>query len=370
MAGILVIFGTRPEAIKLAPVIQELRRRNLPVCVCTTGQHRDMLDPILRVFGIQPAHDLDVMEENQAPLETTARIFERLPAVLDAVRPACTLVQGDTTSTLAAALVSFHRQVPVAHVEAGLRTGDKLRPFPEEANRRLTTVLADVHFAPTRQAAENLTREGIATETIFITGNTVVDAVEAILRKPISLAGSLGLCGGRMVVVTAHRRESLGTPLGRICDAVSSLAAAHCDLTVVFPVHRNPSVRESVAQRLGTQPRVLLVDPLPYPEFVHLLRRSCLVLTDSGGVQEEAPSIRTPVLVMRDVTERPEALASGWVELVGTETERILKRAEAWLKRDPSEFPPASANPFGDGKASERIADILSARLTLAAGRK
>ncbi len=362
MAGLLVVLGTRPEAIKLAPVIGAARARGMPVRVCTTGQHRDMLVPILKFFAIAPDYDLEVMAENQSPLQVAARIFERLPPVLAEARPDWTVVQGDTTTTYAAAAVSFHERVRLAHVEAGLRTGDRFRPFPEEINRRLTSVLADLHFAPTEQARDNLLREAIPAGRVFVTGNTIVDAVTAILRTPPRLPASLDHETRRLVVVTAHRRESFGRPIECICEAVARLADNHPDLTIVIPVHRNPAVRETVARALGGRPRILLLDPLPYPEFVHLLSRSCLILTDSGGIQEEAPTLRVPALVLREVTERPEALASGWAELVGVETDKILERAEAWLRRDPRQAPPPSQNPFGDGKAGERIVDILRAR--------
>jgi UDP-N-acetylglucosamine 2-epimerase (non-hydrolysing) len=363
MAGLLVVLGTRPEAIKLAPVIDAARRRGVPVRVCTTGQHTDMLAPILEFFAITPDDDLNVMQAGQTPLAVAARVFERLPAVFADARPEWTIVQGDTTTTYAAAAVSFHQRVRLAHVEAGLRTGDRFRPFPEEMNRRLTSVLADLHFAPTPQAAENLRCEAVPADRIFVTGNTVVDAVTAILQTPRPLPETLARRDGRLVVVTAHRRESFGAPLERICRAVLQLAERHPDLTIAFPVHRNPAVRQAVERSLSGHPRVVLLDPLPYPEFVHLLRRSCLVLTDSGGIQEEAPTIRVPALVLREVTERPEALESGWVDLAGTEPGEILRQAEVWLARDPRGLPPASANPFGDGKAAERIADVVCARL-------
>lgn len=369
MAGILIVLGTRPEAIKLAPVIDAARRRDVPVAVCTTGQHSEMLAPILEFFAIKPDYDLRVMEEDQTPLAVAARIFERLPAVFAALRPEWTVVQGDTTTTYAASAVSFHERVRLAHVEAGLRTRDKFRPFPEEMNRRLTSVLADLHFAPTEFAAENLRREAVPAERILVTGNTIVDAVKAILRTPRSLPEPLTPRNDRLVVVTAHRRESFGAPLERICQAVVKLAERHPELTIVFPVHRNPAVRQTVASWMSGHPRILLLDPLPYCEFVHLLSRSCLVLTDSGGIQEEAPTIRVPALVLREVTERPEALHSGWVELVGTQSGNILAQAEKWLQRDPRQMPPPSQNPFGDGKAAERITDVLCARLGCSSGR-
>lgn len=357
---ILTVFGTRPEAIKLAPVIQALRERGARVSVCVSGQHREMLDQMLEVFGVAPDHDLDVMQEDQSPLAVAARIFERLAKVFEEDRPHWMLIQGDTTTALAAAWVSFHQRTPIGHVEAGLRTEDKFRPFPEEMNRRLASVLADLHFAPTPRAAENLCREGVPRGRIFITGNTVVDALEAILRRSITFSDArLAGLNGRLVLVTAHRRESLGQPLEEICRAVTELLKRHRGITVVFPVHHNPSVRKTVHRLLGGQPRAVLTEPLSYPEFVHLMKRAELILTDSGGVQEEAPSVGTRVLVLREVTERPEAVESGWAELVGTSRQAIVARASEWLCQREKNSRPAGPNPFGDGRASQRIADLL-----------
>jgi len=360
---VLTVFGTRPEVIKLAPVIAALRNRGLEVIVCASGQHRGMLDQMLEVFQLQPDFDLDVMQENQSSLGVAARIFEQLAPLMDRVRPDWLLVQGDTTTTFAAAWVGYQQRVSIGHVEAGLRTYDKFRPFPEEMNRRLTTALTDLHFAPTERAAANLRAEGVKEESIVVTGNPVVDALDSILRRPAKFADSrLTALSGKIVLVTAHRRESFGEPLERVCGAIADLSARHPNLTFIFPVHPNPSVRHTVYAKLESNPHILLTEPLGYPEFVHLMKRAELILSDSGGVQEEAPSVGTPVLVLRDVTERPEAVESGWAEMVGTSRERIIEAAERRLGSGSTESRHTSANPFGDGHAGERIAQALIER--------
>jgi UDP-N-acetylglucosamine 2-epimerase (non-hydrolysing) len=359
LSRVLTVFGTRPEAIKLAPVIRALRERGCETLVCVSAQHRDMLDPILEVFGIVPEFDLNVMRDNQTPLEVASRIFQGLVPLLERVKPDWLLVQGDTTTTFAAAWVGFHQRTRIAHVEAGLRTRDKFRPFPEEMNRRLTGALADLHFAATPLAVENLREEGVPAEQIALTGNPVVDALQFILSQPATFSDPrLNQVDGKVVLVTAHRRESFGEPLERICAAICELVQQHPEITVVYPVHRNPAVSSAVYGLLGRRARIVLLDPLPYPDFVHLMKRASLILTDSGGIQEEAPTVGTPALVLREVTERPEAIESGWAELVGTSPEKILERANAWLATDGRSLP-SSENPFGDGKASQRIAALL-----------
>jgi UDP-N-acetylglucosamine 2-epimerase (non-hydrolysing) len=360
---ILSVFGTRPEVIKLAPVIRALERRGLDVILCASGQHREMLDQMLEVFSLRPDFDLNVMQTNQSPLDVASRVFAELGPVLERTRPDWLVVQGDTTTVFAASWAAYHARVPIAHVEAGLRTGDKFQPFPEEMNRRLTSVLADMHFAPTFLARKNLLAEGVDPATIFVTGNPVVDAVEAILHAPVAWSDSrLEKIEGRFVLVTAHRRESFGSPLEEICAAIADLLATHSDLTAILPVHRNPAVRGTVMRLLGHVPHMILTDPLSYPEFVHLMRGAELILSDSGGVQEEAPSVGTPVLVLRQITERPEAVESGWAQLVGSSRKMIVETTNAWLAQNKKQQLAQCSNPFGDGRAGERIAELMASR--------
>lgn len=359
---VLVIFGTRPEAIKLAPVIAALSTStSLAPRVCVTGQHREMLDQMLALFDIVPDHDLAVMRPDQDLFDVTARALLGLRAVLDAEPPAAVLVQGDTTSAFAAALAGFYRQIPVGHVEAGLRTGEPYNPFPEEMNRRLTTDLTTWHFAPTARAEENLRREGVPAERIVVTGNTIVDALQGIVarlaRTPVAPAVSPEwLAGRRLVLVTGHRRESFGAGMRSICQALRELAERHADVVIVYPVHLNPAVQQPVRELLGDHPRILLTAPLEYLPFVDLMRRAYLILTDSGGLQEEAPSLGVPVLVMRETTERPEAVAAGTARLVGTDRATIVAVAGELLT-DPAAHQRMRAvrNPFGDGHAAARI---------------
>ncbi len=369
--GVMVVFGTRPEAIKLAPVVRALRDRS-SVFVCVTGQHRTMLDQVLRVFHIQPDRDLAVMQPNQNLFDLTANVVRALGPVLAEVRPRFVVVQGDTTTTFAAALAAFYAHVPVAHVEAGLRTHDKQRPFPEEVNRRLTSVLADVHFAPTPWARENLLREGVPAERIVVTGNTAIDALlwvageldggrlEAALPEPVlRLADRY-----RLVLVTGHRRESFGAGFERICQALRQIVEQEPEVAIVYPVHLNPNVREPVFRLLGGHPRLLLIDPLEYVAFVALMQRAELILTDSGGIQEEAPSLQKPVLVMREKTERPEGVRAGAAKLVGTDVEAIVGAVSTLLHDSASYRAMASAgNPYGDGQAARRIAAEIERRL-------
>ncbi len=363
-----MVFGTRPEAIKLAPLIRELE--SAPGCfrtrVCVTAQHRGLLDQVLETFEITPHYDLEVMEENQSLSQVAARCLSRLGPVLEQERPDWILTQGDTTSTLAASLAAYYFGVRVGHVEAGLRTGDSRRPFPEEMNRRLTSCLADLHFAPTQQARENLLRAGIPRRRIYVTGNTGVDALSAIrdrLSHLVSRIPGLDQRNGRpLLLVTCHRRESMGRALQQICKAVRAIARA-CDVDIVYPVHLNPNVQGPVRKLLGNLPNVILTDPLDYLSFVALMERSRLILTDSGGIQEEAPSLGKPVLVMRDVTERVEGLEAGTALLVGTDAARIVAETVRLLK-DPEEYRRLQkiVNLYGDGKASARIARILAAQ--------
>jgi UDP-N-acetylglucosamine 2-epimerase (non-hydrolysing) len=357
---ILTVFGTRPEAIKMAPVIRAAKDGGMDTSVCVTAQHRGMLDQMMEVFGIAPDFDLNLMQENQSPLSVAARVFEALAPVIVSVQPDWLLVQGDTTTAFAAAFVGYQHRVRVAHIEAGLRTSDKWQPFPEEMNRRLVTVLADLHFAPTQRAMDALAAGGVPADRICVTGNTVVDALQEILKRPAKFADPrLRVLTGRIVVLTAHRRENFGERLEQICLAATDLLRKFPDITLVFPVHPNPHVTEMAHRLLGGEARAVLTAPLAYPDFVHLMKSAALILSDSGGVQEEAPSIGTPVLVLRDVTERPEAVESGWAKLVGTSRSKILEQATDWLGDEKHGMLRSRENPFGDGKASGRIVRAL-----------
>lgn len=365
MLKVLCVFGTRPEAIKLAPVISELKRRGDQfVCrVCVTAQHREMLDDVLRLFAIAPDYDLDVMREAQSPAYVAAAVLTKLEAVVKEERPDWILVQGDTTTTMAAALAAFYQRVRVGHVEAGLRTHNKWQPFPEEINRRITDLVTDMHFAPTQRARNNLLEEGVPESDVVLTGNTVIDALLDVTGRPLDSDSSLQGLGGegqRLILVTAHRRESFGPPFENICRAVAEIARAYNDVHVVYPVHPNPEVSGPAHDKLGGVPNVSLLPPLDYLSLAHLMKRSYLILTDSGGIQEEAPSLGVPVLVLRDVTERPEAVEAGAAKIVGTDHIRIVTEARRLLD-DQDEYSrmARTVNPYGDGHAAERIARAL-----------
>lgn len=365
MHTILMILGTRPEAIKLCPLALELRSRpEFRVVVCATAQHRHMLDQVLAVFRIAPEYDLDIMQPAQTLSQTTSRMISALEPVFAAERPDAALVQGDTTTTLAGALTAFYHRVPVGHVEAGLRTGDMLQPYPEEMNRVLTSRLTTLHFAPTERAACNLAAEGVARERIHVTGNTGIDAVLYVRdaleagRLPAN-AWRFGTPTRKLILVTAHRRESFGEGFERICRALACLARRP-DVQIVYPVHRNPNVLDPVNRFLGGMPNITLLEPLDYVPFIDLMRRAYLVITDSGGVQEEGPSLGKPILVLRNKTERPEAVEAGTVKLVGTDMDRITGEAAALLEdQDAYRRMCRVHNPYGDGKASRRIADAV-----------
>jgi UDP-N-acetylglucosamine 2-epimerase (non-hydrolysing) len=362
---ILVVLGTRPEAIKLAPVIDELKKdSSLDTMVCVTAQHREMLDQVLDVFDIAPDYDLDIMTDDQTPLDVTGSICEKLPQVLDDAKPSMVLIQGDTTTAFVSAWVAFHRKLPVAHVEAGLRTGNPYEPFPEEMNRKLIAGIADLHFAPTQESAQNLLTEGVPEKDVYTVGNTIVDALKGILKlEPIPVDKRLADLEGQVVLVTMHRRENLGEPLERICNLIGELADSHDDTTIVFQVHRNPRVMSCVDKIIPEDPRIILTEPLDYLSFVHLMSRASLIMTDSGGIQEEATVIGTPTLVMRRITERPEALECDWIKLVGTSRERILNESNLILSRGMKPPVDMTRSPFGDGHTSERIVRILKERL-------
>jgi UDP-N-acetylglucosamine 2-epimerase (non-hydrolysing) len=363
---ILSIIGTRPEAIKMAPVIRELMGRGEKILsrVCVTAQHREMLDSVLKLFEIRPDHDLNLMRDNQSLSQLTSAAISGLDSVMRQEKPDWILVQGDTTTVLAAGLTGFYHQIRIGHVEAGLRSGQKYQPFPEEINRRVAGVVADAHFAPTEEARQNLLREGVAESAIHVTGNPVIDALHFIAAMPFNILQS-PLAGipaqKRWVLVTAHRRENFGAPLERICDALRQLAGRYAgSVQLIYPVHMNPNVEKPVRKMLGGIENISLLPPLEYLPMVHLMKRSEIVLTDSGGLQEEAPGLGKPVLVFRDVTERPEGVRAGTVRLVGSDTGRIVEQASRLLDdRNAYEAMSKAIQPYGDGCAARRIADIL-----------
>lgn len=376
LVKVVAIFGTRPEVIKLAPVIMELNNRLhcFDVFVCATAQHRQMLDQALNVFNLTVDDDLDIMTPGQTLAEVTARAVERLDRVMAREHPDIVLVQGDTTTAFSGALAAYYHQVKVGHVEAGLRTDNKYAPFPEELNRRLIGQLTDFHFPPTQRAREALLREGFPESSIFVTGNTVIDAllwVRELVRDqqpPLPEGLTNHLEGRQMVLVTGHRRESFGEGFENICRAIRQVADLVPDVIFIYPVHLNPNVREPVNRILGGHERIFLIDPLPYESFVWLMDRATVILTDSGGIQEEAPSLNKPVLVMREVTERPEGIQAGVSRLVGVHQKSIADGLIELLS-DPRlrQAMTTAQNPYGDGKAARRIADILASRLLKAA---
>ena len=367
MLKVLSIFGTRPEAIKLAPVIQALRAapQEFESRVCVTGQHRQLLDPVLRLFDIRPDSDLKVMQPDQSLAELTARLLSGLAPVLAREKPDWVLIQGDTTTTLSAALAAYYQRFPVAHVEAGLRSHNPWHPYPEEFNRRLADALSTLHLAPTEGARRNLLAEGIPAERIRVTGNTVIDALLDVAARPYDFArgplAGLPLDSRRIVLVTTHRRESFGAPLRALCHAIRQLAERYPrDVEVVLPVHLNPNVQKPVREELGRAANVALLEPLDYEPLVHLMKRATLILTDSGGLQEEAPSLGVPVLVLRRVTERPEGVEAGAARVVGTDTETIVAAAVRLLENPEEHRRMAQVrNPYGDGQASRRILEAL-----------
>lgn len=371
---VLSIFGTRPEAVKMAPVVLELAHTpGIESQVCVTAQHREMLDQVLEIFKIQPDIDLDLMQPNQSLAQITASIVTHLDPVLESQRPDWVLVQGDTTTVMATALAAYYRRIRVGHVEAGLRTGDKWQPFPEEINRKIAGVVADLHFAPTEWSRQNLLREGIPDQNIRVTGNPVIDALQYVAGQPatdqvLELYRKVGLPADPaaespvLLLVTAHRRENFGQPLDNICQALHQLAREDPDLRIVYPVHLNPNVQKPVYRTLSGLSNVTLLPPLDYLPMVHLMKRARLVLTDSGGLQEEAPGLGVPVLVMRQVTERPEGVQAGTVRLVGTDADAIVKETRRLLQDDQAHAAMARAvNPYGDGQAARRIVQALQA---------
>ena len=381
MLKVLSIFGTRPEAIKMAPVVRELQKYpdRVRSVVCVTAQHREMLDQVLTLFGVTPDYDLNIMEDNQTPIQVASAVLSRLEPILRRERPDWVLVQGDTTTVAAASLAAFYAGAKVGHVEAGLRTFHKWQPFPEEINRRIAGVIADLHFAPTERARRNLLREGVSPKQIIVTGNPVIDALRWAAEQPPTpeiraLLERLGVAdeaenspshprapGPRLILVTAHRRENFGQPLESICRALRDIAT-HYDamVRIVYPVHLNPNVWEPAHRLLGDVPNIILIPPVDYLSMVHLMKRAYLILTDSGGIQEEAPGLGRPVLVLREVTERPEAVEAGTVRLVGTDRQRIVAETIRLLEDEAAYLQMAQAvNPYGDGQAARRIAAAL-----------
>ena len=370
---VMVVFGTRPEAIKMAPLVKGLQARagEIETVVCVTAQHREMLDQVLKLFDIVPEHDLNIMKPGQDLFDITSNILLGLKGVLQQEKPDLVLVHGDTTTTLATSLAAYYARVPVGHVEAGLRTGNKHSPFPEEMNRKLTGSIADIHFAPTAASRDNLLREGISADAIHVTGNTVIDALLAVvdkLRNDQALKAELAQRFAflnpqrRLILVTGHRRENFGEGFQNICEALADIAAEHDDVEILYPVHLNPNVRQPVKDILAARglANVHLIEPVDYLPFLYLMDRSYIIVTDSGGIQEEAPSLGKPVLVMRDTTERPEAVEAGTVKLVGTSREKIVAEARRLLvDADAYATMSRAHNPYGDGKAVLRIVNTV-----------
>lgn len=364
MKKIMFVFGTRPEAIKMAPLVKAMEKaEDLEPLVVVTAQHREMLDQVLALFDVTPSYDLNLMKQNQTLMDITVGVLRGIERIVIKEKPDLVLVHGDTTTTFAGALASFYQQVPVGHVEAGLRSGNMYSPFPEEANRKLTGQLASVHFAPTRQARENLLREGVDADAVYTTGNTVIDALHLTVQKDFSFDAELAEMldvPGRKVLLTTHRRENLGQPMVQIFRAIRALHANFLDVHFYFPMHKNPRVRALAHEALDELERVHLFEPLDYAPFANLMERMDLILTDSGGMQEEAPALGKPVLVLRDTTERPEAVEAGTVRLVGCDTDLIVETVTELFTNDAAYAEMKHAvNPYGDGKACARIIDAI-----------
>lgn len=365
MKKVMVVFGTRPEAIKMCPLVKELKtREKLNTIICVTGQHREMLDQVLTAFDVVPDYDLSIMKAKQTLFDVTINILERMKAVLEEVRPDVVLVHGDTSTTFVTALACFYLQIPVGHVEAGLRTYNIYSPYPEEFNRQAVGIVSNFNFAPTEMSKENLLKEGKNPESIYVTGNTAIDALKTTVRNDYSHEHLEWASDSRLIMITAHRRENLGEPMRNMFKAIKRIIDETSDIKAIYPIHMNPAVREAAQEILGDTDRIRIIEPLEVLDFHNFLSRSHLILTDSGGIQEEAPSLGKPVLVMRDTTERPEGIAAGTLKLVGTDEEVIYKTFKQLLE-DQNEYDKMSkaSNPYGDGFASKRIADILEESL-------
>ena len=361
MHKIMLVFGTRPEAIKMCPLVNELKKREkVQTIVCVTGQHRQMLDQVLEAFSVLPDYDLSIMKDKQTLFDVTFNILERIKAVLEAEKPDVVLVHGDTSTTFVTALACFYMQIPVGHVEAGLRTYDIYSPYPEEFNRQAVSIIAKYNFAPTEMAKENLVREGKTEDSIYITGNTAIDALQTTVRNDYTHPELEWASDSRLILITAHRRENQGLPMHHMFHAIRKVMEEHPDVKAIYPIHMNPVVRQAAAEELGNFDRIRIIDPLEVLDFHNFLARSYLILTDSGGIQEEAPSLGKPVLVMRDTTERPEGIKAGTLKLVGT-SEEVIYREFTKLLNNKNAYDAMSkaSNPYGDGHACERIAEIL-----------
>ena len=361
MKKIMLVFGTRPEAIKMCPLVKELKtRKNIETIVCVTGQHRQMLDQVLEAFDVKPDYDLSIMKDKQTLFDITTNILNSIKAVLENVKPDIVLVHGDTTTTFVTALACFYLQIPVGHVEAGLRTYNVYSPYPEEFNRQAVGIVSQYNFAPTEMSKQNLLKEGKCEDTIFVTGNTAIDALKTTVKEDYTHPELEWAKDSRLIMITAHRRENLGEPMKHMFRAIKRVMDEHPDVKAIYPIHMNPVVRETANSILGDDDRIHIIEPLDVLDFHNFLSRSYMILTDSGGIQEEAPSLGKPVLVMRDTTERPEGISAGTLKLVGTEEEIIYNNFKLLLE-DENEYKKMSnaSNPYGDGFACKRIADIV-----------
>ena len=360
----MLVFGTRPEAIKMCPLVNELKsRKGIETVVCVTGQHRQMLDMVLEAFSVVPDYDLSIMKDRQTLFDVTTNILNRIKEVLEEVKPDVVLVHGDTSTTFVTALACFYMQIPVGHVEAGLRTYNIYSPYPEEFNRQAVSIISAYNFAPTELSKENLLKEGKKAETIYVTGNTAIDALKTTVREDYTHPQLEWAKDSRLIMITAHRRENLGEPMKNMFRAIRRVMDEHPDVKAIYPIHMNPVVRETAAGILGDDERIRIIEPLDVLDFHNFLSRSFLILTDSGGIQEEAPSLGKPVLVMRDTTERPEGIAAGTLKLVGTDEEVIYENFKLLLEnKEAYEAMSTASNPYGDGLASRRIADILEGK--------
>lgn len=361
MKKILLVFGTRPEAIKMCPLVNELKKRKeVETVVCVTGQHRQMLDQVLEAFEVEPDFDLSIMKDRQTLFDVTANILQGIKGILEKVRPSVVLVHGDTSTTFATALACFYLQIPVGHVEAGLRTYNIMSPYPEEFNRQAVGIIANYNFAPTELAKKNLINEGKSSNSIYVTGNTAIDALKTTVKEKYDHEELRWAEDSRLIMITAHRRENLGEPMKNMFRAIRRVCDEHSDVKAIYPIHMNPAVREIANEILGGDNRIRIIEPLDVLDFHNFLSRSYLILTDSGGIQEEAPSLGKPVLVMRDTTERPEGIEAGTLKLVGTEEETIYNNFKLLLDNEEEYLKMSSAsNPYGDGTACRQIADIL-----------